>query len=237
MAASHDVRRAAEASLGLVWHSTPMNAADVSTASAPRRRHRDRRHRPARRPLDHPPDRLGAGRRDRPPRRHTARAPCPGRRPDSASTTSCRCSGIAYLATGGRPVAPPARPRPVAAGRRRRAGDRRRDRQQHLVNATSPAQAVTMLLRSPGRYVFLAVIVALVALAEPADRRGLLTARAMALLGTRRGGLRAGRVLPAARRDRPRADAQVLGPLLRGAGPDRRARSGSHRTSSGRSSC
>lgn len=53
-----------------------------------------------------------------------------------------------------------------------------------IANGTSPAQTVTMLLRSPGRYAFLAVIVTLVALAEPATQRGLLTARAMALLGT-----------------------------------------------------
>ncbi len=53
-----------------------------------------------------------------------------------------------------------------------------------LYNATSPSQAVTMLFRSPGRYAFLAAIVVLVALAEPADRRRLLVARSMALLGT-----------------------------------------------------
>lgn len=53
-----------------------------------------------------------------------------------------------------------------------------------LVNASSPGQALTMLLRSPGRYLYLAVIVVLVALAEPADRRRLLVARAMALLGS-----------------------------------------------------
>jgi len=53
-----------------------------------------------------------------------------------------------------------------------------------LANASSPGQAVTMLLRSPGRYAFLTVIVVLVALTEPPDRRGALTARAMALLGT-----------------------------------------------------
>jgi hypothetical protein len=51
-------------------------------------------------------------------------------------------------------------------------------------NATSPSQALTMLLRSPGRYAFLAIIVTLVALAEPAERRRLLVARALALLGT-----------------------------------------------------
>jgi hypothetical protein len=53
-----------------------------------------------------------------------------------------------------------------------------------LYNATSPSQALTMLLRSPGRYAFLATIVVLVALAEPAERRRLLVARALALLGT-----------------------------------------------------
>jgi hypothetical protein len=53
-----------------------------------------------------------------------------------------------------------------------------------LVNASSPAEAVTMLLRSPGRYAYLAVIVALVALAEPADRRMALVGRSMAVLGT-----------------------------------------------------
>jgi len=53
-----------------------------------------------------------------------------------------------------------------------------------LVNASSPGQALTMLLRSPGRYAYLAVIVVLVALAEPADRRRTLVARTMALLGT-----------------------------------------------------
>ena len=53
-----------------------------------------------------------------------------------------------------------------------------------LVNASSPSQALAMLLRSPGRYAFLAVIVVLVALAEPADRRRILVARSMALLGT-----------------------------------------------------
>jgi len=53
-----------------------------------------------------------------------------------------------------------------------------------IANASSPAQALTMLLRSPGRYAFLAVIVVLVALGEPADRRGALVARSMALLGT-----------------------------------------------------
>ena len=41
-----------------------------------------------------------------------------------------------------------------------------------------------MLLRSPGRYTYLAVIALLVALAEPVDRRRLFVARAMALLGT-----------------------------------------------------
>jgi O-antigen ligase len=53
-----------------------------------------------------------------------------------------------------------------------------------LANASTPSQAVTMLLRSPVRYAFLAAIVALVALAEPADRRGSFVARGMALLGT-----------------------------------------------------
>jgi hypothetical protein len=53
-----------------------------------------------------------------------------------------------------------------------------------LVNASSPGQALSMLLRSPGRYAYLAVIVVLVALAEPADRRRILVARSMALLGT-----------------------------------------------------
>jgi len=53
-----------------------------------------------------------------------------------------------------------------------------------IVNASSPTQALTMLLRSPGRYAYLAVIVVLVALAEPADRRRALVARSMALLGT-----------------------------------------------------
>jgi O-antigen ligase len=53
-----------------------------------------------------------------------------------------------------------------------------------LVNASSPTQALTMLLRSPGRYAFLATIVVLVALAEPADRRRTLVARSVALLGT-----------------------------------------------------
>lgn len=53
-----------------------------------------------------------------------------------------------------------------------------------IVNASSPGQALTMLLRSPGRYTYLAVIVVLVALAEPTARRRELIARAMALLGT-----------------------------------------------------
>jgi hypothetical protein len=53
-----------------------------------------------------------------------------------------------------------------------------------IANAPSISDAIVMLLRSPGRYTYLAVIVALVALAEPADRRQLLVARAMALLGT-----------------------------------------------------
>ncbi len=53
-----------------------------------------------------------------------------------------------------------------------------------LANANSPTQAITMLLRSPARYTYLAVIALLVALAEPAERRRLFVARAMALLGT-----------------------------------------------------
>jgi O-antigen ligase len=53
-----------------------------------------------------------------------------------------------------------------------------------VVNASSPGQAVTMLLRFPGRYAYLAVIALLVGLAEPADRRYALVARAMALVGS-----------------------------------------------------
>jgi hypothetical protein len=53
-----------------------------------------------------------------------------------------------------------------------------------IVNAASVSDAIVMLLRSPGRYAYLAVIVALVALAQPADRRRQLVARGMALLGT-----------------------------------------------------
>jgi O-antigen ligase len=53
-----------------------------------------------------------------------------------------------------------------------------------LANADSPSQAVTMLLRSPARYTYLAVIALLVALAEPIERRRIFVARAMALLGT-----------------------------------------------------
>ena len=53
-----------------------------------------------------------------------------------------------------------------------------------IANAASVSDAIVMLLRSPGRYAYLAVIVALVALAEPAERRRQLVARGMALLGT-----------------------------------------------------
>jgi len=53
-----------------------------------------------------------------------------------------------------------------------------------LTNADSPGEAITMLLRSPGRYAYLAVIALLVALAEPIERRRLFVAKAIALLGT-----------------------------------------------------
>jgi O-antigen ligase len=53
-----------------------------------------------------------------------------------------------------------------------------------LANADSPAQAITMLLRAPGRYTYLAVIGLLVCIAEPAERRRTFVARAMAVLGT-----------------------------------------------------
>lgn len=53
-----------------------------------------------------------------------------------------------------------------------------------IANSASASDAIVMLLRSPGRYAYLAVIVALVALAEPAERRRQLVARGMALLGT-----------------------------------------------------
>jgi O-antigen ligase len=52
-----------------------------------------------------------------------------------------------------------------------------------IANAASISDAIVMMLRSPGRYAYLAVIVTLVALAEPADRRRLLVARGMALMG------------------------------------------------------
>ena len=53
-----------------------------------------------------------------------------------------------------------------------------------LANADSPGRAITMMLRAPGRYTFLAVIALLVALSEPAERRRIFVARTMALLGT-----------------------------------------------------
>jgi O-antigen ligase len=53
-----------------------------------------------------------------------------------------------------------------------------------IANAGSASDAIVMMLRSPGRYAYLAIIVALVALAEPAERRRQLVARGMALLGT-----------------------------------------------------
>jgi O-antigen ligase len=53
-----------------------------------------------------------------------------------------------------------------------------------LVNATNAVSAVGMLLRGPGRYVFLAAIAVTVASAQPDERRRLVVARAMALLGT-----------------------------------------------------
>jgi O-antigen ligase len=53
-----------------------------------------------------------------------------------------------------------------------------------IANADSPGQAITMLLRAPGRYTYLAVIALLVCLAEPVERRQAFVARAMALLGT-----------------------------------------------------
>ena len=53
-----------------------------------------------------------------------------------------------------------------------------------IANADSPGQAITMLLRAPGRYTYLAVIALLVCLAEPVERRRIFVARAMALLGT-----------------------------------------------------
>jgi hypothetical protein len=53
-----------------------------------------------------------------------------------------------------------------------------------LVNAAGPTEAITMLLRGPGRVAYLAVIVILVALAEPAERRAHVVALGMALVGT-----------------------------------------------------
>jgi O-antigen ligase len=53
-----------------------------------------------------------------------------------------------------------------------------------IYNASSPTQAVTMLLRSPSRYTYLAVIALLVTLAQPTERRRTFVARSMAVLGT-----------------------------------------------------
>jgi O-antigen ligase len=53
-----------------------------------------------------------------------------------------------------------------------------------VVNATGPAEAITMLFRGPGRVAYLAVIVTLVALTEPAERRARVVAVGMALVGT-----------------------------------------------------
>jgi O-antigen ligase len=53
-----------------------------------------------------------------------------------------------------------------------------------LYNADSLTGALTMLMRSPGRYAYLAVIALLVMLSQPAERRRTFVARSMALLGT-----------------------------------------------------
>jgi O-antigen ligase/polysaccharide polymerase Wzy-like membrane protein len=53
-----------------------------------------------------------------------------------------------------------------------------------VYNASSLTEALTMLMRSPGRYTYLAVIALLVMLSQPTERRRVFVARSMAVLGT-----------------------------------------------------
>ena len=153
------------------------------------------------------------------PRRDAAGAARPGAR--RVQPRRCPAASRDRLPRVRRGPSPPPRgPCPVAARGRAGAPGRRRDREQYRecrfawprhhddVACAGPVH-LPRGDRAPGR--------PLRAGRTPADLRGASDGHA----GDVRGPLRAGRLLPAARWHRARAHAQVLGPLLRGAGPDR----------------